>query len=261
MNELDGRTALVTGGTSGIGQAIAAAFLRAGATVAINGRSQANADVALADLRAGDAALFVQGDVTVRTEVDRIIDTAIDRLGHLDILVNNAGGLSCFGPVSEITDEDWEHTLIWNLYSTFWATRRVLPHMVSRGWGRIINVTSLEGKTGMPMLAPYVAAKHAINGFTKTVAKEVGRLGITCNSVGPGFIPETPMAMAHGPKMAESFGLPSLEAAAELFASRSALGRTVNVDEVAEPVLMLVSAKGAGITGVNLSIDGGSSEY
>jgi 3-hydroxybutyrate dehydrogenase len=133
--------------------------------------------------------------------------------------------------------------------------------MASLGYGRIINVTSLEGKTGMPMLAPYVAAKHAIHGFTKTVAKEVGHLGVTCNSVGPGLIPETSMALVQGPKMAASMGLPSFEAAAELFASRSALGRTVSVEEVAGPALLLASAQGGGITGVNLSIDGGSSEY
>lgn len=261
MGLLEGRVALITGGVKGIGFAIAEAYLAEGAVVAVNGRNPDNGAEALRALGAGDRAAYLQGDVTVRSDVERIIDETVERFGKIDILVNNAGGMRSFGPVAEITDEVWSYTVDLNLNAVFWATRKVIPHLVGQGHGRIINISSLEGKYGMPMLAPYVAAKHGLFGLTKTVAKEVGRSGVTCNCLCPGLIPETQMALDIGEPFAAAMGFGSFVEAVEAFGQRSALGRTARVEECIGAAVLLASDQGSAITGVALSIDGGTAEY
>lgn len=261
MYQLDGKVALITGGVRGIGLAIGRAYLDHGARVALNGRDSATGELAVKALQAGDRAIFLQGDVKVRDDIDRIIDQTVQHFGRIDILVNNAGGVARYSPAIDIPDEEFEDVLNWNLGSTFRATRKVLPYMIEQGGGRIINISSLEGKQGVAGLSTYSAAKHAVHGFTKSVAKEVGHAGITCNCICPGLV-ETQLAIS----AAEAFCAAGLgfETVEEVFAAlvqQSALGRSTGVDEAAAPALLLASEVGAGITGTMISVDGGSASY
>jgi 3-hydroxybutyrate dehydrogenase len=259
MGELEGRVAAVTGGTRGIGRAIVEAYLREGAMVVMNGRSDAKGRQALDEIGAGDAVHFVQGDAKVREDCERLIDTAVERFGSIDVLVNNAGGSNNNAPVVDLTDEALEDALKWNLWSTFWCTRRALHYMIPRQWGRIINMSSLEGKCGKPGVSIYVTAKHAINGLTKSCAQEVGTMGITVNALCPGGI-ETDTMRELGPGAAESMGI-TYQALLDWFANESAIKRLNEVEDVALVAVLLASEAGAGITGSLISIDGGTAPY
>ena len=185
MGELDGRVAVISGGTRGIGRAIAEAYLRDGAKVVVSGRDQAKGEGAIAEMNAGGNAHFVQADSAVREDCERLIAETVEKYGRIDILVNNAGGSKDNAPVAQLTDEAMDWALKVNLWSTFWCSRAALQHMIPQQWGRIINISSTEGKVGKPGIAIYVTAKHAVNGLTKSMAQEVGTLGITVNALCP----------------------------------------------------------------------------
>jgi 3-hydroxybutyrate dehydrogenase len=258
--QLEGKVAAITGSTGGIGKGIAVAFLREGASVVLNGRDEEAGRKVLAELDAGDRAIFCGGDVKKRGDVERLVSTTAEHFGHIDILVNNAGGAVGLGaPTWELSDEVWDDVIAWNLNSTFWATRAALKLMVARQSGRIINISSVEGKHGKPILTPYVAAKHAINGMTKSIAKEVGTSGITVNAICPGLV-LTDIVLRNGPKTAEGMGL-TFEGLVELFASESAIKRPNTVEEVAAVAVLLASDVAAGITGATYSVDGGTAAY
>ena len=155
---LAGRVAAVTGGTAGIGRGIAEAYLAQGAKVAVMARNEAKAQAMLDALDAGDNCIFIQGDAMVQADVEGFVDETIARLGQLDILVNNAGGATDLQPVALLSDEAFDGAIKWNLYSTFWSSRRVINHMVEREYGRIINISSVEGKLGKAAMAGYAAA-------------------------------------------------------------------------------------------------------
>ncbi len=259
MAELTGRVAAITGGTRGIGRAIAEAFLRDGASVVLNGRDAAKGQRALDEINLGDRVHFVQGDAVEREACERLVDETVAKYGRIDILVNNAGGSANNAPVADLTDEAMEFALKVNLWSTFWCSRRALAHMIPQQWGRIINVSSLEGKVGKPGISTYVTAKHAVNGLTKAMAHEVGTMGITVNAVCPGAI-ETDMMKEEGGKAAESMGM-KYQDLLDWFASESAIKRLNEVDDVALVTSLLASEAGAGITGSLISIDGGSAPY
>ncbi|NBC22933.1 MAG: SDR family NAD(P)-dependent oxidoreductase, partial [Gammaproteobacteria bacterium] len=237
--QLDGRVAAITGGTAGIGRAIAEAFLDAGARVALMARNAERGRQVAAELGGADRVLFVAGDATVQADVEGFVDAAAEALGPVDVLVNNAGGASDLQPLVKISDEEWDHVLRWNLYSTFWATRRALPGMVERGWGRVINVSSVEGKHGKPVFTAYTAAKHAINGLTKSVAREVGTAGVTVNAICPGLV-ITDIIRENGAAAAEAMGMTFDEMVAA-FSKDSAIERPVTVEEVAALALLLAS--------------------
>jgi len=186
--QLDGRVAAISASTRSIGRAVAHAFLAEGAQVVINGRSADKGEQALKELDGGDNVAFFQGSATSQAEVEGLVDFAIDHFGQLDIMVCNAGGVGQSAPVVDMPDDEWQYELDLNLNHTFWATRRALRHMIPRGWGRIIAMSSIEGKHGKPNVAGYTANKHAVNGFVKSVAREVGRNGITVNAVCPGLL-------------------------------------------------------------------------
>jgi len=263
MGELTGRVAVISGGTRGIGRAIAEAYLRDDASVVISGRDAAKGATAIdeirADLGVGDRVRFVQSDAAVRADCDRLIDETVGAFGRVDILVNNAGGSSNNAPVAELTDEALDNALHLNLWSTFWCSRKALAHMIPQQWGRIINISSLEGKVGKPGLAIYVTSKHAVNGLTKSMAHEVGTMGITVNALCPGAI-ETDMMKAEGGKAAESMGM-AYDELLNWFAQESAIKRLNDVEDVALVASLLASEAGAGITGSLISIDGGSAPY
>jgi 3-hydroxybutyrate dehydrogenase/3-oxoacyl-[acyl-carrier protein] reductase len=258
--DLRGRTAVVTGGTRGIGRGIADLFHESGASVVINGRSEEKGKQAIEEMGGGDRVEFIAGDVTSKADVEQLIDGAVERFGHLDILVNNAGGIAGWGLVGDMTDEAWLRTIDMNLNSVFYATRRALRHMVPRSSGRIINISSVEGKQASKAgVGNYVTTKHALHGLTKAVAFEYGPVGITCNAICPGAV-ETDMMMTGGPEAARSAGI-TYEQFLENFANESMLKRLNTSEEVAAMALLLASDHGSGITGALLNVDGGTASW
>jgi NAD(P)-dependent dehydrogenase (short-subunit alcohol dehydrogenase family) len=251
------RVALVTAATSGIGLGIAQALLADGCLVVVSGR---DAEKGRRVSEAIGASGFVRAEATSQADVEALVDQVLERHGRLDVLVNNAGGSSGFAPVHALTDEAWLQALTWNVSSAFWATRRALPGMVAEGFGRIINVSSVQGKqVNRPNAAHYVTAKHAVNGFTKAVAFEYGRQGITCNAICVGAV-ETDLMRQAGPAAAEAAGLTYEEYKAR-YAAAAMTGRLTAVEEVAAMARLLASAQGAGICGAILNVDGGTCPY
>jgi len=256
---LQGRVAAITGGTAGIGLGIAEALLAQGASVALMARNADRGARVASELGSADRVLFAAGDATLQTDVEGFIDATVQRFGRIDILVNNAGGASDLQPLVQLSDTEWDHVLKWNLYSTFWATRRALRTMLAAGWGRVINISSIEGKHGKPVFSAYTAAKHAINGMTKSVAREVGTSGITVNAICPGLV-ITDIIRENGPATAAAMGM-TFDEMVTLFAKESAIERPVTVAEVAALAVLLASDVGSGITGAILSVDGGTAQY
>ena len=179
--------------------------------------------------------------------------------GRIDILVNNAGGAGDLQPLVNLSDEAFDEAMKWNVYSTFWATRRALKPMMAQKWGRVINISSMEGKHGKPVFTAYTAAKHAINGMTKSLAREVGTEGVTANCICPGLV-ITDIIRNNGPATAEAMGM-SFDEMVTMFAAEAAIKRPNTVEEVAAVAVLLASDAGAGITGAAISVDGGTAQY
>lgn len=256
--DLRGKVAAITGGSRGIGRGLAEAFLAAGASVAICGRNTEKGHKALAEMDAGDRCIFCTADVTEQSDVESFIDKTIEEFGRIDILINNAGGSSGFALVQDLSDSAWNEAASWILHSCFWATRRALQDMTKRGWGRIINISSVEGRqVNKANVAHYITFKHAVNGFTKAVAFEYGQMGITSNAISPGAI-ETDLMKEAGPAAAQSMGV-TYDEFKDTYAREAAIGRLNSVEEVAGLALYLVSDLGGGVTGAILPVDGGTS--
>ena len=257
---LDKKVAVITGGTRGIGRAIAEAFAAEGAAVVLSGKSQDKGQQALDEMGLGDRAMFVQCDVRRQADVNNLVDQAAQRYGSVDILVNNAGGSDGFALVHEMSDEAWLNALEWNLNAVFWGTRRALRYMLERGWGRIINISSVEGKqANKPTVSHYITNKHAINGLTKAVAFEYGPKGITCNAICPGAI-ETDTMRELGPQAAAGAGI-TYQQFMDNYAQESAIKRLNTVKEVAAMASLLASDVGGGITGALINVDGGTAQW
>ena len=257
MTDLTGKIAAITGGSRGIGRGIAEALLDAGAKVAINGRTQAKGEEAIKEMNAGGAAVFFKGDVTDQRSIESFIEQTVNHFGRIDILVNNAGGSSGFAPVAEISESAWQEAAAWILHSAFWATRKALPGMVSQEWGRIINIGSVEGKQAHKAnVSHYITFKHALNGFTKAVAFEYGKRGITSNAICPGAV-ETDLMKEAGPAAAESVGI-SYEQFKSNYAAEASIKRLNTIEEIAALAVFLCGNAGSGITGAILPVDGGT---
>ena len=256
---LEGRVAAITGGTAGIGYGIAERFVEHGAKVALMARNAEKGAAAVQTLGGDAHAIFVAGDATAQADVEHFIDATAERLGSVDILVNNAGGADDLQPLMNMSDEEWDKIMKWNLYSTFWGMRRALPAMVEAGWGRIINISSIEGKHGKAVMTAYSAAKHGINGMTKATAREVGTSGVTINAICPGLV-ITDIVRANGPATAEAMGITFDEMVA-MFSAEAATERPTTVEEVAAMAALLASEDGGGITGQIISVDGGTAQY
>lgn len=253
--ELRGKVAVVTGGTRGIGRRIVERFVEEGASVVFTGRDAETGGQVQEELSGNGDVRYVGGDIRRRWDAERMVDAAVEEFGRLDVLVNNAGGASHFALAADTDDGTWHDTLALNLHSVFYATRRALTHLLPRKAGRIITISSIEGKHPDPGLAVYATAKHAVIGFTRSLAKEVGPAGITANCVCPGMV-MTDFVRHNGPDLASVLGL-TYDQLVEAFVSRTSTGRTTTVDEVAAMTVLLASAAGAGITGAALSVDGG----
>jgi 3-hydroxybutyrate dehydrogenase/3-oxoacyl-[acyl-carrier protein] reductase len=257
---LDKRVAVITGGSRGIGRGIAEKFLAEGAAVVIGGKSQDKGLRAIEEMGVGDRATFVQCDVRREEDVNNLIDEAAKRYGAADILVNNAGGSDRWALVHELSNEAWQNALDLNVNAVFWGTRRALGYMLERGWGRIINISSVEGKqANKPAVSHYITNKHAINGFTKAVAHEYGPRGVTCNAICPGAV-ETDLMKEAGPTVAAQAGI-SYEQFLDNYAQEAAIKRLNTVEEVAAMATLLASEVGGGITGALINVDGGTAQW
>ena len=243
-----------------MGRAMAEAFLGEGAKVVVNGRSEEKGTRCLEEMGAGANAVFYQGDASVQTDVEGMVDFAIAHFGQLDICCLNSGGVQNTAPVAAMSDEEWKLEMDWNLNQVFWGMRRALQHMIPRETGRIIVTSSVEGKLGKPGIPGYTAAKHAVNGLVKSAAHEVGTLGITVNAILPGLT-ETDNLVENGPSSAEAMGLESYEALIDLFTQGAAIKRPNKVSEIAAVAVLLASNAGRSITGTLFPVDGGTMPY
>ncbi len=257
---LQGRVAVLTQSTRSIGRGIAEAFLAEGASVVVSGRSEDKGKQALAEMGAGDRADFFPCDATMQDQVEALVDFAAERYGRVDIMVNNAGGTSGWALVGDLSDEAWQQALNWNLNACFWGTRRALRYMVDAGWGRIINMSSVESKmANKPMVSHYITNKHAMNGLTKATAYEYATQGITCNAICPGAV-ETDLMKEVGPLVAQQSGT-TYEDFLQGYANESMIKRLNTVEEVAACAVWLASEPGGGVTGAMINVDGGTSPW
>jgi len=252
------RTAFVTGGGRGIGRAVALAFAREGARVFVVARTSAEVERVAAEVRAGfgeRAAAHAACDVSDPRSVEEAFAAAREFFGDIDVLVNNAG-VADSSKFAETSDEFWRRHLDINLTGTFYCMRAALPPMVGRGWGRVINVASVAGKTGAPYVAAYTASKHGVVGLTRSVALEVAAKGVTVNAVCPGYV-DTDMTARAVENIRAKTGRSAADAL-EAIKRMSPQQRLVTPEEVAALALLLASHDGRGITGQAINVDGGT---
>ena len=252
--ELKGRTALVTGSTSGIGLGVAEALAAAGADVVLNSFTDTDDDHALAARISethGVSARFVRADMADADQCRALVEQA----GEVDILVNNAG-IQHVAPVEEFPREKWDAILAIMLSSAFHTTAAALPGMRSRGWGRIVNIASAHGLTASPYKAAYVAAKHGLVGLTKTVALETAEAPITANAICPGYV-LTPLVEKQIPATMEKYGMEREQVIREVMLARQPSRQFATVDQIGGTAVFLCSAAADQITGTTISVDGG----
>ena len=249
---LQGKTALVTGSTSGIGLAIARALAGAGANVMLNGFGDADE---IETLKGELGALHDGADMSDPSAIERMMRRCADELGGPDILVNNAG-IQHVSPVEDFPPEKWDAIMAINLSAVFHTTRHALPGMKSKGWGRIINTASAHSLVASPNKSAYVAAKHGVAGFTKTVALEAAKEGVTVNCISPGYV-WTPLVEKQIPDTMATRGLTREQDVVHHLLAAQPTKRFVTPEEVASLALYLCSDGAASITGTNLSMDGG----
>ncbi|GJL77744.1 MAG: 3-oxoacyl-ACP reductase [Nitrospinaceae bacterium] len=240
---LENKTAVITGGGSGIGLSCARLFCREGARSVIFGRRKARLDEAVQEI--GDRALAVSGDITCDEDIQRLVKTAVDAYGKIDILVNNAGVFTG-SPVHETKDGDWDSVLKVNLTCVFKLTREVLPHMIRQKSGSLIHISSILGLVGTPNVAAYNTSKGALNQFSRSLAVEYGPSQIRSNAICPGLI---------ATEMTED--LMHDEALMKEWSKNYPIGRFGQPEDVAQACLFLASDESTFITGTVLPVDGG----
>jgi 3-hydroxybutyrate dehydrogenase len=256
--QFKGKTALITGSTSGIGLGIAEAFGAAGANLVVNGFGDAaEIETLRADLsrRHRVQVTYDGADMSKPGEIEAMIRRAVEAFGAVDILVNNAG-IQHVAPVDDFPPAKWDAIIAINLSSSFHAIRAALPAMKQRGWGRIINVASAHALVASPFKSAYVAAKHGVAGLTKTVALEVAEQGITVNAICPGYV-LTPLVQKQIPDTAKARGISEEEVVKNVLLAAQPTKQFVTVEQVAAFATFLASDAAASITGAVLPIEGG----
>ena len=251
MGGLAGKSCVVTGAASGIGRAIASELASAGARVVV------------ADLDEGEGAAFAKGiggifqraDVSSRDECRALVDRAVRANGGVDILVNNAG-LQHVAPIEEFPEERWEYLIRVMLLGAFYLTKYAIPHMYERGWGRVINISSVHGLVASPYKSAYVSAKHGLNGLTKAIALEAAEKGVTVNAICPSYV-RTPLVDKQIADQARVHGISEDAVIRDIMLAPAALKRLLEPSEVAAYVAFLCSDAAASITGSLQVIDGG----
>jgi 3-hydroxybutyrate dehydrogenase len=253
---LGGRRALVTGGGRGIGRAVALDLARSGVHVAVAARTAADVQAVAEQARAeGVPAVAVEADVSRPDDVSAAFRAARAAIGPIDILVNGAG-VAPSALLVRTTEQQWRAAIDVNLSGSFYCMREALGEMAERGWGRVVNLASIAGKTGYPYVAAYAASKHGVLGLTRCAALEVAQKGVTVNAVCPGYV-DTPMTDASIARIVEKTGLAAADARKRL-EDLSPQHRLVTAEEVSALVLFLCSDEARGITGQALSLDGGT---
>lgn len=255
---LAGKTAVITGSTSGIGQGIARSLAEQGVNIVLNGfgdKDEIEADrVKLAE-DTGVNVLYHAADMTKSDEIADLISFSVDKFGSIDVLVNNAG-IQFVAPIDEFPEQKWDAIIAINLSSSFHTIRHALPHMRKQGWGRIVNLASAHAIVASPYKSAYVAAKHGIAGLTKTVALEAADQGITCNAVCPGYV-WTPLVENQIADTAEARGISQEEVKTDVLLAAQPTKQFVTVEQIGGVVNFLCSDTASNVTGVVMPVDGG----
>ena len=254
---LNGKTAIVTGSTSGIGHGIAEALAGAGVNIVLNGLgTEADNKDAIDKVRAhGTKVVFSPADMSKPDQIIAMVKMAEESFGSVDVLVNNAG-IQHVSPIEEFPPEKWDAIIAINLTAAFHAIRTAVPGMKARQWGRIINTASAHSIVASPFKSAYVSAKHALNGLTKTVALELATFKITCNCISPGYV-WTPLVEKQIPDTMKSRNLTREQVINDVLLHAQPTKEFVTIEQVAALALFLCGDDAAQITGTNLSIDGG----
>jgi 3-hydroxybutyrate dehydrogenase len=253
-----GKTALVTGSTSGIGQGIAEAFAAQGANIVLNGLGKTDEIEVLRAKIAKDHGVTVRyddADMSKPAEIGSMIKNAGAEFGAVDILVNNAG-IQHVAPVEEFPPEKWDAIIAINLSSSFHTIRHALPAMKKRKWGRIINLASAHSLVASPFKSAYVAAKHGIAGLTKTVALETAAFGITVNAICPGYV-LTPLVEKQIPDTARTRGISEAQVVSDVLLAAQPTKQFVTIEQIASLATYLAGDSAASVTGAIMSVDGG----
>lgn len=250
--DLKGKSALVTGAASGIGRAIAVDLATHGASVLL-GDLDAAAGAAAA--KAIPGSVFMRADVSSREDCRALVDRATAEWGGVDVLVNNAG-FQQVSPVEAFPEDRWEQLVKVVLFGAFYLTKYAIPRMYEKGWGRIVNISSLHGLVASPFKSAYISAKHGLNGLTKTIALEAAERGVTVNAVCPSYV-RTPLVEKQIADQARVHGISEEAVIRDIMLAPAAIKRLLEPEEVAAYVTFLCSDAASGITGAEQLIDAG----
>ena len=255
---LQGKRAIITGSTSGIGLGITKALAAKGVNVIINGMGEADAiEAERTNLEKtyGIKARYSPADMSKPADIRAMVALAEKEFGGVDILVNNAG-IQFVSPIEEFPEDKWDQIIAINLSSNFHAIKAAIPLMKAQKWGRIINIASAHGLVASPFKSAYVTAKHGVMGLTKTTALELGQDGITCNAICPGYV-NTPLVQKQIPEQAKAHNMTEAEVKDKVFLEKHAIKDFVEVEDLAALVVYLCSDHARMITGTGLPVDAG----